>query len=152
MERWTRVNPQGIIVHASAVGDYEADPKAAKIPSGQQTLVLTLRPTPKILDQLVGFSQGIRLVSFKAASPETTDDALEQIATAQLKRTRSDVVFANVIGRTGSRVLLMADQPRWFAHRPEATQALVETSPGRCGAPWAAGIRQRTRHVRADRR
>ena len=45
MERWVRANPDGVVIHASAVGDYEAIPEdeqdgPAKIPSGKAELLL----------------------------------------------------------------------------------------------------------------
>jgi phosphopantothenoylcysteine decarboxylase/phosphopantothenate--cysteine ligase len=119
--------PSSGIVHSAAVGDYEALPSAGKIPSGQATLSLTLQPTPKILDAIRGWGLTGPLVSFKAASPETTDEALVAIARAQLRRTGSDRVFANVIGRTGANVFLVdeADAIR-FEARAAAIAALQD--------------------------
>ena len=130
MEHHVRANPTAVVVHACAVGDYEAEPGAAKIPSGSDELVLRLRPTPKIVDQLRGFSPDIRLVSFKAASPETTDEDLCDIAGRQRDRTASDLVFANVIGRLSQRVLLLGGAPRWFETRGEALAALLDDLRG----------------------
>ncbi len=100
-------DPSCGVVHSAAVGDYEADPSREKIPSGRAALTLTLRPTPKILDAIRSWGLTGPLVSFKAASPQTTDEALVAIARAQLRRTGSDRVFANVIGRTGTDVFLV---------------------------------------------
>jgi len=107
MAAWVGDNPDGGVVHSAAVGDYEADPSASKIASGKASLTLTLRPTPKILDAIRGWGLTGPLVSFKAAAPETTDDQLVAIARAQLVRTGSDRVFANVIGRTTRGVFLV---------------------------------------------
>lgn len=129
MEERIRAAPRAVVVHACAVGDYEAIPQEGpptKIPSGQAELVLRLRPTPKIVDQLRRFSEDIRLVSFKAAAPETTDDQLLEIAARQRDRTQSDRVFANVIGRLQQRILLLGDEARWFEHRADAVQALID--------------------------
>ncbi len=128
MERWVRANPDGVVVHAAAVGDYEAavgDGK--KIPSGQSELILRLRPTPKIVDRIRDWSSDVTIISFKAASPETTDAGLVEIAEAQRRRTGSALVFANIIGRLEEGVLLQrADGSDWHATRPAALAALSE--------------------------
>ena len=126
MERWSRAHPMGVILHSAAVGDYEARTTATKIPSGRPELVLSLTPAPKILDAIRGWEHHGPLVSFKAASPETTDEALTQIARAQLERTRSDLVFANVIGRTSADVqLVSATDVLHFPTRSSAIDALL---------------------------
>ncbi len=139
MERWVRAHPRCVVVHASAVGDYAVAEDAGKIPSGRADLVLALRPTPKIVDRVRGWSEGVHLVSFKAAPPATDDARLEAIARAQLVRTGSGLVFANVIGRIDRGVLLVeAGRTRRFEHRPEALSALVEhilAAAARAGQP-----------------
>lgn len=119
-------HPDAIIVHAAAVGDYEiAQTGQHKIPSGKNELILRLTPTPKIIDHLRPRSRHIKLVSFKAASPETTDAQLHTLASRQRARTGSDLVFANVIGRLSSRVLLCGDAPAWHDTRTQAMAALI---------------------------
>jgi len=126
MEAWVRLHPTGGVVHSAAVGDYEAVASGSKIKSGASDLTLTLRPTPKILDQLRGWGLTGPLVSFKAASPETTDAQLVDIARAQLVRSDSDLVFANIIGRTTAGVYLVsADSAEEFDQRAEAITALA---------------------------
>lgn len=126
MEAWVRAHPDGRLVHASAVGDYEAASVVpTKIPSGQERVVIELVRAPKIADQVRGWGLRGLFVTFKAASPETTDDDLVAIADAQRLRTGSDLVFANVIGRLGSRVAIVGAEARWFERRPDAIDALV---------------------------
>lgn len=129
MERWCRAHAEGVVIAAAAVGDYERVAPAEgpqKIPSGQAELVLRLGPTPKIIDQLHGWSPGLRLVSFKAASPETTPEQLAEIADKQRVRTRSSLVFANVLGRLGALALLVdARGVERFDDRGAALAALV---------------------------
>ncbi|MFZ5476272.1 MAG: phosphopantothenoylcysteine decarboxylase [Myxococcota bacterium] len=125
MERWLRAHPRGALVHSAAVGDYElADPRATKIPSGQAEIVLRLVPAPKLVDRVREWAPDCFLASFKAASPETTEPALEAIARAQLVRTRSDVVFANVLGALGT-VLLVDGRGTERLDRAAAIAALV---------------------------
>lgn len=124
MERWCRAHPDGVLIHSAAVGDYEAAPLAGKIPSGQPTLTLTLTPTFKIVDRVRGWAPGLFLVSFKAADPSTTPEALRAIARAQQARTDSDLVFANVLGRIQTDVLLV-DRVGEQVH-PDRAGALAE--------------------------
>jgi len=127
MERWILAHPDSVVIHAAAVGDYAASDRATtKIPSGQAELLLRLRPTPKILDRIRGWAPDCWLCSFKAAAPQTGEPELEQIARAQLQRTGSDLVFANVIGDLQSLVLLVGEQ-RTDRHtdRAAALQELV---------------------------
>jgi phosphopantothenoylcysteine synthetase/decarboxylase len=109
MERWVRDHPGGVVIHSAAVGDYAvADVEhAGKIPSGQTDLTLRLHPTPKILDRIRAWSPAVFLVSFKAAAPATTMGGLVRIATTQLQRTTSDLVFGNTIGAIKGPVVLV---------------------------------------------
>ncbi|MCB9777979.1 MAG: hypothetical protein H6742_05400 [Alphaproteobacteria bacterium] len=108
MRAWVVGHPDGVVVHAAAVGDYAiADRATTKLPSGAAELVLRLRPTPKILDRIREWSPDAFIVSFKAASPETDEAQLAEIARAQRERTDSDLVFANVIGNLQNLVLVV---------------------------------------------
>jgi phosphopantothenoylcysteine synthetase/decarboxylase len=107
MRQWCGAHPRGVVVHAAAVGDYEVAEAAGKIPSGQAALQLTLRPTPKILDRIRGWSPDLIIVSFKAAPPASTPDDLVRIADAQRTRTDSAMVFANTIGRLQAGLVLV---------------------------------------------
>lgn len=100
-----------VVIHSAAVGDYEmAGSTEGKIPSGQPEVNLRLTPTPKILDHIRKWNPTCYLVSFKAAPPGTSDEDLVRIARAQLERTGSNVVFANVIGQTERVILVSADE------------------------------------------
>ena len=126
MRTWVDAHPDGLVIHAAAVADYAVDPIAGKIASGQDTLTLTLRPTPKILDAIRGWSPSVRIVSFKAAPPETDEASLEAIAAAQGLRTDSVAVFANVIGQLESGVLIWTrDTVQRSEQRAEALASLV---------------------------
>lgn len=126
MEAWVRAHPDGAVVHAAAVGDYEvADAEGGKIPSGKDEVVLSLSPTPKIADAVRGWGHLGALVTFKAAGPGTSADDLVRLASKQRSRTGSDLVFANVLGRIGTDVALVAEDVRWFADRSDALQALI---------------------------
>ena len=126
MERAIRATPDAVVVHSAAVGDYElAAPTTEKIPSGRESITLTLVPAPKIVDRVREWAPDAALVSFKAAPPGTTPDALEAIARAQLVRTRSDLVFANALGALDTSVLLVsATGAQAFERRDAAVEAL----------------------------
>lgn len=126
--RWATTHPAGVLLHSAAVGDYElADATTTKIPSGQAEIVLRLTPAPKILDQIRGWAPDAVIVSFKAGRPGLTPEELEAIARAQLHRSRSDLVFANVIGATESSVLLVGPTTtESFAHRGDALDRLLQ--------------------------
>ena len=128
MRAWVHAHPAGLVVHAAAVGDYELDgDPSGKIPSGQPTLTLTLRPTPNILNQLAHWSPALTIVSFKAAPPGTPPDALHAIADAQRRRTRSALVFANALGALDtSATLVDATGPIHHPARADALQALLQ--------------------------
>ncbi len=128
MERWVRANPRGVVIHAAAVGDYAPVPSQGKVSSGQPRWDLAMTPTPKILDHIRGWGgPELVLVSFKAAAPDTGDDALIAIARGQARRTGSDLVFANVLGRLGERIALVSPSTHaWYEQRSEALQALLE--------------------------
>ena len=133
MERAVRSSPGAAVVHAAAVGDYEAEPFCGKIPSGSASLTLTLRPAPKIADHLRGWGLVGPYVTFKAAPPGTTLEGLEAIARSQRTRTACDLVFANVLGHLGQDVLLVGEASRRFALRDEAVAALVDWLAERLG-------------------
>ena len=91
-------NPKAWVVHAAAVGDYEADSTGDKLVSGQEELVLRLRPTPKIINFVREWAPQSRLVGFKAAGPETSQDALVVRCRGLIENTGAEVVLGNVIG------------------------------------------------------
>ncbi len=131
MERWITAHPRGVVIHSAAVGDYEADAVASKIPSGAKELVLRFHPAPKIVDQVRTWAPDAFLVSFKAGAPELTADALEAIARAQLARTGSDIVFANVLGAIETTVLLVTrGGTTAYPKRTDALTALCARLPG----------------------
>ena len=109
MNAWVNLNPNGIVIHSAAVGDYEVQNAAEtqKIPSGQSKIHITLVPAPKILSQLRQWSTNLTIVSFKAAPPMSTPEQMLDIAQKQCETSDSAIVFANVIGQTQHDVMLV---------------------------------------------
>lgn len=128
MKTWTLKHPTGVIIHTAAVGDFEVSgTNHGKIKSGS-AFTLELQPTPKIVNHIKVWSAQTRLVSFKAAAPDTSLQEVEQIAFKQLQRTQSDLVFANVLGNIEKNVVLMSeDGSQWFSKREEGLEALLES-------------------------
>lgn len=130
MERWLRAHPDGVLIHSAAVGDYEVpDPTAGKIPSGQPEMVIRLVPAPKIVDHVRAWAPGCFLVSFKAGRPGLTPEELEAIARAQLRRTGSDLVWANALGALSTVLLVGEAETVRFADRDAAARALAARVP-----------------------
>lgn len=127
MERWVLANPNGAVVHAAAVGDYEvSEPSATKIGSNLETLTLTLTPTPKIADHVRAWSPGVQLITFKAAPPNTDGETLVRICRKQLQRTGSDLVLGNVLGSLAATTTLVdASGSEAFDDRAMALHALA---------------------------
>ncbi len=128
MKTWVLSHPDGLVIHAAAVGDYGlAEVKADdKIPSGQDELILKLVPTPKILNRLKAWAPDLKLASFKAAAPTVNGNALAAIAAAQGARSGSDLVFANTIGQLDDDVLIWTpNQTTWYTKRHLALEQLA---------------------------
>ena len=128
MKAWIQKNPDSVIIHSAAVGDYEVQQAATqtKIPSGQGAITITLKPTPKILDHIQEWSANATVISFKAAAPSITGHALQELAKNQLLRSRSRLVFANTIGSIGRKVLLVTENDtHTYQAREQAIEALV---------------------------
>ncbi len=126
MEEWVRAHRGGLVVHAAAVGDYETQPSPDKLSSGLDELVIRLRRAPKIADHVKDWDPSCGFVTFKAAGPNTDAEQLVAICRAQLRRTRSDWVFGNVIGALQSTcVIVDEDGSEAFENRTDALHALA---------------------------
>jgi phosphopantothenoylcysteine synthetase/decarboxylase len=87
------------LVHTAAVSDYRpAQEERGKLPSGEDELVLRLRPTPKIVDEVRPLDPDILLVKFKLEVGRTEDELLA-IAEASRARSDADMVVANDLSR-----------------------------------------------------
>lgn len=125
MHQWCKNSENGIIIHAAAVGDYENRTANGKIPSGQENLSIHLTAAPNILRQINDWNPSHRIVSFKAAPPETAPETLLNIATVQQKSSKSWIVFANVLGRLTQDLLLLSEEPKYYHLRSDALDALI---------------------------
>jgi phosphopantothenoylcysteine decarboxylase/phosphopantothenate--cysteine ligase len=85
----------GALVHAAAVSDYRpVSEEQGKLPSGEPELVLHLRPTPKIVDEVKALDPEILLVKFKLEAGKSREELLE-IAAASRRRSGAELIVAN---------------------------------------------------------
>lgn len=83
------------LVHAAAVSDYRpVEEVRGKLPSGEEELLLRLRRTPKIVDEVKSLDPDILLVKFKLESGRAEEELL-RIARESGIRSRADLVVAN---------------------------------------------------------
>lgn len=83
------------MIHAAAVSDYRPISEATvKLPSGEDELVLRLRPTPKIVDEVKSLAPDTLLVKFKLEVSRSVEE-LHAIARASAARSHADLVVAN---------------------------------------------------------
>ncbi len=128
MQTWIGQNPDCVVIHSAAVGDYEVQHSSTnqKIASGQNQVTLELKPTPKILDRIQEWSETAVVISFKAAAPATTTEELASIAHDQLLRTNSNMVFANNIDHI-ERGIMLVERDKFRVHetRERAIESLI---------------------------
>jgi phosphopantothenoylcysteine decarboxylase/phosphopantothenate--cysteine ligase len=125
MEAYLVQNPNAWVVHAAAVGDYEAEASAGKLPSGQDELVIRLRQAPKIIDHIKKWAPESCLVGFKAAGPETNVEELIALCRELGFRSRANWIFGNVIGALNSTATLVDRHgAESFSNREAALVAL----------------------------
>jgi phosphopantothenoylcysteine decarboxylase/phosphopantothenate--cysteine ligase len=98
------------MIAAAAVSDYTLDPSAEKIKSGGE-LVLSLRPTSKIIKNVRSLHPELKMVGFKAETFLSDDDLISR-AKESMEKNRLDLVVANDVGKGGmgtdeNRVLIL---------------------------------------------
>lgn len=88
-----------IFIAVSASADYgPLKTEKRKIPSKQESLVIHLKPTPKIIEHARKVSQNIFLCAFKAEANIPPDELIEK-AYKSLKEVEIDLIVANDIGK-----------------------------------------------------
>ena len=89
-----------LFISSAAISDYTIEPVDHKIKSGQEALTLTLRPAPKMLQDIRGKYPGLDIIGFKA---EANVDKDELIASAKelMAKYGLSMVVANDVGEGG---------------------------------------------------
>jgi len=98
------------LVSAAAIGDYTLDAEAEKIRSGREDLTLSLRPTPKLIDDVRADHPDFPIVGFKV---ETGGDNESMVANARRIMDRADLSFvvandAGVMGKAETRAVFVS--------------------------------------------
>jgi phosphopantothenoylcysteine decarboxylase/phosphopantothenate--cysteine ligase len=87
-----------IVIMAAAIADYiPKNPSKNKIKSSKTNLSISLKKTPKIIDQIKKLQKNVLLVGFKA-EVNVTNTQLIKSAQKKLKESLSDLIIANDIG------------------------------------------------------
>jgi phosphopantothenoylcysteine decarboxylase/phosphopantothenate--cysteine ligase len=87
-----------IYISAAAIGDYQPKKKKGKIQSQQESLTLELKPTPKVIDEVVKSFPKAKIIGFKAeASIKKTE--LVKKAKKSLEEHKLHLVIANLIDK-----------------------------------------------------
>ena len=83
------------LIHLAAVSDYRpVSEERGKLPSGEEELVIRMRPTPKIVDEVKPLDPELLLVKFKLEVARTADELL-RIAEQSRARSGAELVVAN---------------------------------------------------------
>jgi len=84
-----------VVIHSAAVSDYmPVKTENKKIPSGKEELIIKLKPTIKIIQQIKKWDPKILLVQFKLEVNEPYKQLIN-IAYKSLVKNRADLVVAN---------------------------------------------------------
>ena len=87
-----------IVIMAAAVADYiPANPSKNKIKSSKSEIKISLKRTPKIIDQIKRYQKDVLLVGFKAET-NLTKEQLVKSAQRKLRESSSDMIIANDVG------------------------------------------------------
>jgi len=88
-----------IIIMAAAASDYTPEnPSKSKIKSDKKSLVIRLKKSPKIIDQVRKYQKNALLIGFKAET-NLSKNALIKSAQKKFKETGADIIIANDIGK-----------------------------------------------------
>jgi phosphopantothenoylcysteine decarboxylase/phosphopantothenate--cysteine ligase len=89
-----------VAIATAAPADYAPLPEARKIPTSEkESLLLELKATPKIIDEIKQVKPGVFLLAFRAQTGPTTE-ALLSDAYDRLKQASADIIAVNDIGRS----------------------------------------------------
>ena len=91
-----------VMIHAAAVSDFTVDKKTnknKKIKSNKK-IILKLKPTKKIINNIKKLNKKIKLIGFKAESGVSREELVKS-AKSLLKKAKADFVVANDVGKVG---------------------------------------------------
>ncbi|MFB5622411.1 MAG: bifunctional phosphopantothenoylcysteine decarboxylase/phosphopantothenate--cysteine ligase CoaBC [Nitrosarchaeum sp.] len=89
-----------IVIMAAAISDYTPEnPSKYKIKSNQNKIKISLKKTPKIIDQIKKYQKDVFLVGFKAET-NISKNKLIILSKEKIKKSNADMIVANDIGTT----------------------------------------------------
>ncbi|MFB5647809.1 MAG: bifunctional phosphopantothenoylcysteine decarboxylase/phosphopantothenate--cysteine ligase CoaBC, partial [Candidatus Nitrosomaritimum yanchengensis] len=87
-----------VVIMAAAVADYTTEnPSKKKIKSTQNTLKISLKRAPKIINQIKKIQKDVFLIGFKAEANLSKKDLIRE-AEKKMKESSADLVVANDVG------------------------------------------------------
>ena len=87
-----------VVIMAAAISDYiPKNPSRKKIKSSKKNITISLKKSPKIIDQVKKMQKNVLLVGFKAET-NVTNAQLIKSSKKKLKESSSDMIIANDIG------------------------------------------------------
>lgn len=89
-----------LFISSAAISDYIVEPVDHKIKSGQEALTLTLRPAPKLLQDIRGKYPELDIIGFKAEA-NVDKDVLIASANELMAKYGISIVVANDVGKGG---------------------------------------------------
>ncbi len=92
------VRRSNVIIHAAAVSDLSVDKKFNKKIKSNKKLLLELKPTIKIINEIKKFNKKIKLIGFKAEY-NVSKKELVNSAKSLLKKANADFIVANDVGK-----------------------------------------------------
>lgn len=116
-----------VLIHAAAVSDYEpVEVSPGKLPSDADALVIRLKPTPKIVDEVKPIDPEILLVKFKL-EVDRPEAQLLRIAEESRARSGAELIVANDLTRMdATRHLAFLLDGDGIVARVETTEALAD--------------------------
>jgi len=97
------------LISAAAISDYTVDAAPEKIRSGQESLSLELKPTPKLIDTVSAEYPDLPIVGFKAESSADEENLVEEARRIQDRAGLSFVVGneTGVMGEAETRAIIV---------------------------------------------
>jgi phosphopantothenoylcysteine synthetase/decarboxylase len=141
IEHLLRSHPFHLAFLAMAVSDYEPVPRAGKLCSSQEELIVRCRQTPKVIRSVRDWAPSIYLVGFKLLSGATTIELIRQ-AEASGRINRADLTVANdlqslIAGQHTVHLVRPGHQAETLGPGPDLADRLVARV-----FHWALGSRQ----------
>jgi phosphopantothenoylcysteine decarboxylase/phosphopantothenate--cysteine ligase len=113
-----------VVIMAAAVADYTPEnPSKKKIKSSQNTLKISLRRAPKIINQIKKIQKDVFLIGFKAEANLSKKDLIRE-AEKKMKESSADLIVANDVGSAR------------YKKNPDSNEVLIVDSKRAVSSGW----------------